>query len=105
MSHDYLTGSTLYQIYKRDPLAALDEAFRREEARHGSCWNKCIFVWQSLLGVDGKVTYGSYKNISRKDLEGRKFRVEFWDHNVSIYWLDVLHDPRTYQRIPIGEVK
>lgn len=90
----------LSDIFRRSPQEALEEKFRR--AKH-SLSPEAIFVYQSKLGTCKKVRYGSFKAISRKQLEGRVYEIEFLDYDVSIFWKDVLHDPKTYKEVPIGE--
>lgn len=88
------------EIYRRSPEEALEEAFRREEERLPWSHKNTVFVWQSLQGLDGKTRYGSYRHVSRHQLVGREYKIEFWDGMVSIFWTDVLHDPRRYKSIP-----
>jgi hypothetical protein len=52
------------------------------------------------MGVDGLTRYGSYRTITRKELENREYKLEFMDGAVGIFWLDVVHDPVQYKNIP-----
>lgn len=94
---------TLGEIFQRSPEEALEEAFRRSKEDH-PYRNGEIFVWQSQLGLDRKVRYGSYKHLRRQQLVGREYKIEFLDYAIGIFWLDVLHDPRTYKNVPISSL-
>lgn len=87
---------TMYEIFKRSPKEALEAEFARREKR---CpWEPgCIFVWQSRAGHDTATRYGSYRTITRAELERRQYEIEFWDGQVSIFWLDEVHNTRTHK--------
>lgn len=95
---------TLGEIFKRSPQEALEEKFKRERERLPYTRQDSIFVWTSQMGTHGKYRYGKYRDVTRKDLEGRTYDVEFIDYNVAIFWTDILHDPDTKTNIP-KEVK
>jgi hypothetical protein len=95
---------TLGEIFWRSPQEALEEKFRREAERLPYTRQKSIFIWTSQMGTHGKHRYGSYKDVRRKDLEGRTYEIEFMDGDIGIFWTDVLHDPETYKNVP-KEVK
>lgn len=86
------------QIFERSPEEALEETFKRSSER---CpWEKDqAFMYTSAMGIDG-VRYGGYKNVCKKNLTGRKFKIEFWDGAVSLHFTDVLHHPRLHRSIP-----
>lgn len=88
-----------YEIYLRSPEECL-RAFFDNAAKDLRYVKDSAFLYQSLRGMDGQ-TYGSYKAISKQMLEGRKYRIEFWDDQPSIHWLDVVHNPKTYKSEPI----
>lgn len=89
-------------IYRRSPVEALNEHFRRERERlpYTYQFDEGAFMWQSTLGIDGRTRYGSYKTVTRKMLESRTYEIEFLDYAIGIYWTDVLFDPKTNTRIP-----
>ena len=84
--------STSYEDFKKDPQLALDKAFESFSKR--SYRKDTVFIHISYLGIDGKTRYGSHKYITRKDLEGRKYDLEYWDGKVGIHFTDELHDPK-----------
>lgn len=94
---------TLYEIYQRSPeeclQAMMDRTSERTPYSHPN--GDAAFLWQSLRGKNEKTVYGSFKWITKKMLEGRQYRIEFWDGQPSIFWLDVVHNPRTYKSEPI----
>lgn len=81
---------TQYERYKHDKEAALDYAFTSQRK-----WCDPVdraFMWTSTMGTDG-TRYGSFKHISRTQLEGRTYDIEFWDGAVSLFFTDVLFEP------------
>lgn len=92
-------NQTLYQIFQQDPKEALEEQFRRERARLSYLPEDVIFCWTSVLGIHGEHRYGVYRNVTRKELEGRQYDIEYWDGRISIFFTDVVHDPKTYKNI------
>jgi len=86
---------TTLEEFQKDPEAALEAALVKSEA---TLW-KYLFMWTSTLGTDG-VVYGSYKHMTRKLLEGREYKIEFWDYKIGVHFTDELYDPRTYKHIP-----
>lgn len=86
----------LSDVYRRSPEEALEVVLKKAE---DSLW-KTVLLWTSSLGLDG-VHYGSYKNINRRSLEGRKYKIEFWDYMVSIHFTDVRYNPRTFKNEPV----
>ena len=81
---------TPYELWQKDPQAALEDAIQRHSKLS---WNPdSIFCWASYSGKDG-VRYGSFKILTRKDLEGRKYDIEFWDGAVSLFFTDVWFIP------------
>ena len=89
---------TMSEIFRRSPEEALEEKFRREEARLYP--GVGIFCYQSVMGNHAEHRYGSYKRLYRRDLEGRKYEIEYMDSDICIFWTDVLHDPKTYRNVP-----
>jgi hypothetical protein len=86
-------SETLYEIFQRSPQEALDKLFAISKA--DTPWNskKTIFMYQSALGVCGKVRYGGFRYVSREEVDTRSYELEFWDGTVTIFWTDVLFDP------------
>jgi len=84
----------LFDIFQEDPEKALEERFIREKKRTG---NKAIFIWTSSKSTDG-TRYGSYKYVTRHQLEGRKIEIEYWDGDISLLFLDVVFDPKNPRR-------
>jgi hypothetical protein len=90
---------TLYDTYLRSPEEALEQAFATSK-----CIDKeTIFAWVSYLGTDRQTRYGRYRYLPRKELEGRKYNIEYWDGKVSIYFTDQLFDPITNKHIQLNE--
>lgn len=98
MSKPFWIKKTLGEIFDESPEAALEERFRREleRAPYGL---GTIFIWTSVKSKDG-TRYGSYKYVTRKDLEGREFDIEFLDYDVSLLYTDVIFEPRGCKYIP-----
>ncbi len=92
-------NESLYTIFKRSPQEALEEKFKRS---HSWFNPNTIFVWQSTMGTDG-VRYGSYKHITRAELDRRTYKVEIADYDVSIFWTDQLYDHRLNKKVPNGQ--
>jgi hypothetical protein len=90
-----LVTETLYQTFRRSPEEALERLFAAMKARCPYLPDQA-FMYQSLMGVDGRTRYGSYRTITRKELETREYKLEFMDGAVGIFWLDVVHDPDLY---------
>jgi hypothetical protein len=88
---------TPHELYLQDPAAALEHAFEHAHPYDGLK----IFIWTSLLGIDQKTRYGSYKHVSREELDGRKYKIEFWDGAVSLFYTDMLFNPQGCQYVPI----
>ncbi len=55
------------------------------------------------MGIDKKTRYGHFQYFERKDLEGRKYSLEFWDGDLYIFFIDKLFDPCGCKYIDIGE--
>jgi len=96
---------TLYEIYQRSPQESLDELFARAAQRcplHRG--NKTAFISQAMFGLNNRTTrYGGYKNISKAYLAEHLHRIEFWDGAPSIFWLDLVHNERTYRPVLLSE--
>ena len=93
---------TLSKIYARSPEECLQAAMDRmtERAPYQYPNKDTAFLWQTTLGIDERTHYGSYQRITKKMLEGRSYKIEFWDGAPSIFWTDVLFDPKTSKRHP-----
>lgn len=92
-------GRTLYDVYKKDPKAALDFMFK--EADKCFLFMGAIFVWTDVEGWKTKTRYGSYKHITRKMLEGREYEIEWCDGRPSIFFTDAVYvsdHPTLYHR-------
>lgn len=82
----------LSAIFDRSPEEALDQTFKRYR-KFVSYGPEVAHFWCSMAGVPpDHTTYGSYKMVFRKDLADRKYRLEFWDGAVTIFFLDVQLD-------------
>jgi hypothetical protein len=85
-----------YDTWKRSPEEALQRAF--DEHMERVPWpgkhDQSAFLWQSLKGKGENTTYGSFQTIRKNSLEGRKYEIQFWDGQVTIHWLDVVHNAR-----------
>ena len=82
-----------------DPELMLNEMLDVAEAEKIRLRRGCVFLLVSCRSEDG-TGYGKYDYISRKDLEGREFKVTWADHKPSIEFIDVIFDPRTNTKIP-----
>lgn len=95
-----------YELWKRDPVAALKAEYAEWEREHKwlrigpmlSCSYQCcpLLAYRSLV----KTRYGGYKNVPREHLEGRTYDIEFWDGKVALFFTDVWYNPRTYTTFP-----
>jgi hypothetical protein len=74
---------------------ALEAKFVKAKAH----WSRHIFIWTSVRSKEG-VGYGSYKYISKADLEGREYKVRLMDYAPSIEFTDVWFDPKTNTYTP-----
>ena len=45
--------------------------------------------------------YAPVRDINRKSLEGRQYKIEFWDYMVSIHFTDVRYNPKTFKNEPV----
>lgn len=91
-------NSPRYELYLKDPKAALEAAF--EEANKDRVWSQGkVFLWSGGASRDG-TRYGRYNYITKEMLEGRQYDIEFWDGQVTIFWTDVWYNPRTYKYEP-----
>ena len=82
----------------RSPEEALERTFA--EHRERVPWgNDTIFVWQSTTGIDGG-GYGSYRSITREELNRRTYEIQLCDYAVGIHWTDTLFQPQGCQHIP-----
>lgn len=90
----------MYEAYKANPEGSLEYLFRKSEKDRA--WDRGkIFVWVTSLGTHKLHRYGRYRYITRDELKGRKYEIEFLDHQIGIYFTDVLYDPKTYSHIPL----
>lgn len=85
-----------------EPKAALKlkELFAKNKQRltaHGR--RGWAFVWTSQAGPDGTV-YGSYKYVFEDDLAKREYLVYCADSAPSIFYTDVVYNPRTHRIEP-----
>ena len=85
-------------IFERSPEEALEETFKRH-AERVTYVKDAAFLYTSQEGLDG-VRYGSFRCVRKTDLEGRQYRLEFWDGRVSLFFTDVYHHPRLHRNIP-----
>lgn len=85
---------TLYELWQRDPKAALERAFAESKDE--------LFCWTCEYGTDCQ-TYGSYKWVRRASLEGRTYLIEMVDYAIGILWLDVMYDHRLHKVVPLEE--
>lgn len=85
-----------YDVWLRSPEEALERAF--DEHTERIRWTKprgpIAFLYQSLKGKNSDTHYGSFRYIYKADLEGRKYEIQFWDGQVTIHWLDIVHNER-----------
>jgi hypothetical protein len=88
----------LLDLWDRDPHAALDRVLTEAENKGHQA-----FLWVNQYGneLDPYTRFGKYRYVSRQDLKGRTYLIEYWDGMVSILFLDVLHNIRTYRNDPI----
>jgi len=93
---------TNYELYQIDPNTLLDKLFEESSKR---CYGirPRIFIHCGLMGIDKKTRYGHFQYFERKDLEGRKYSLEFWDGDLYIFFIDKLFDPCGCKYIDIGE--
>lgn len=98
MSDILLTSKTKYDRFLESPESVLEEEFVK--SKKGTTWlPEQIFVSCSLMGIDGRTRYSSYKYVKREDLKNREYNLEFWDGQIAIHWTDVLHQPRDFKTI------
>lgn len=97
-----MVRETLYQVFQRSPQEALEQSIAAYSKRAMRLEN-CIFCWQSTLGVgdNANVRYGSYRVITRAELERRPHEIEYLDDEVSIFWKDMRHDSHTHMKVPV----
>lgn len=68
---------------------ALDDLFERNrDRRTGEL--KPLFIWQEQHQTSTPTLCGSYKNLSKQDLEDRVYSVHFHNDSVGIMWHDVV---------------
>jgi hypothetical protein len=89
------------ELYDRNPEEALDYAFANNAVPYSN--EPTIFIWTGMMGICRKTCYGSFSYVKRSRLVGRKYEIELYDGNVSIFFTDVLHDPRTHKSVPINQ--
>lgn len=82
-------------LFDISPEAALEAYFRQENDRRRFYKENSIFIWVSSSDEHG-VSYGSFTHVSKKQLEGRKYTIQFFDGKVSIRMDDVFYIPKTY---------
>ena len=84
----------IYEIFKKSPEEALEVFFQREKER---CpyENGRIFIWVSSFSDDG-VRYGECRYVTKQQLEGRSYTIEFMDGKISLLMTDVVFLPKTY---------
>lgn len=82
------------ETWKRSPEEALQRAFDEHEKR-APYQPQTAFLSVSLMGRDGKTRYGSFKYVKKSSLVGRRYEIQFWDGQVTIHLLDVVHNERT----------
>lgn len=72
-----------------------DELNQKLENMFLGSFNRRIFIWTSSRSKDG-VTYGSYKYLTKADLEGRTYELSEMD-GLSIQFTDCEYNPKTYK--------
>lgn len=104
-AEDFLGGvrpkAHMHALYNESPRAALELTFTRKMRNTPYYREDTIFIHQSWMGTNGEL-HGGYSNLKRSDLDGRQYRIEFWDYAVGIYWLDCLLEPRGSKLVPLG---
>jgi hypothetical protein len=90
------------EVFARSPEAALEQLFKLQ-SQHCPWEKDRVFISVSLLGVNGLHRYSGSEYLSRSDLTGRTYDIEFWDGKPAIHWTDVLHDPRTRSSVSLPE--
>lgn len=92
----------MHALYNESPMAALELTFSRSMQHTPYHREDTVFLTQTWMGTDGQTRYGGFSNLKRSDLVGRKYRIEYWDGGVTIFWLDCLFEPYRCQRVPLG---
>lgn len=77
------------------PDLALDDMFSEAEGDRYKAG--AIFISTGLYDAEVNTRYGSFKYVTRKDLLGREFIVDWCDYRPGIIWLDQYHSP--YEKI------
>jgi hypothetical protein len=97
---------TICELFARSPELALERAFKEHEQRAPYSGVGVAHLFNHLQGLQEFFTgYGSFKFISKRELQGRVYRIGLSDYYPSIHWLDVLHNSQTYKRVPaVGHV-
>lgn len=82
----------IHEIYIESPEEALEETFN--QYKNDLYTPGRIFIWVSSFGDDG-VRYGKFRYVSKNNINGRDYNIEFWDGEVSLSMTDTTFDPRT----------
>jgi hypothetical protein len=69
----------------------LEEMFKEEQLYPNA--KESAFIWVLVMDKDGQ-GYGSFKRITRKQLEGRDYIVQWCDYRPGILILDSVFEPR-----------
>jgi len=99
-NHAKRENEILWEIFVRSPEEALDTLFKRSQ-RHMPWVPERAFLHTCMMGNHGLHRYGSSKYVTKAELVGRKYQIEYWDDSITLFFTDVVHDPKTYKDVPI----
>ena len=88
----------IHELYKVSPEAALEATFQQEKERLSCIYNGKIFIWVSSMSEEG-IRYGKFTHVSKDNIKGRDYSIEFFDGEISILMNDVWYIPKTYSWI------
>ena len=85
----------IHELYKISPEDALEAFFQEEQKRLSCTYNGKIFIWVSSMSEEG-IRYGKFTHVSKDNLKGRSYSIEFFDGEISLLMTDVWFIPKTY---------
>lgn len=93
---------TMSEIFGRSPAEALEETFNRYKKLNPFDSDHC-FISTACYGPDLSTSYSRFSRVTKKDLEGRMYIIEFWDGKVTLFFIDVIHNLSTCGRDPVDK--
>lgn len=92
----------LLDLFKESPEKALEAVFKDAETNWMHRGYSLLWCGYDSALIKDPSTYGSFHLISKKELEGRKYRIGFSNDKPSLHFLDEVYNPQLNKHIRVN---